>query len=178
MASRILKEYGERAIINETDPKRLAELVDIPIGVASKILAAIEIGRRMFSEKSGRPAFIMTSSQAFIHLESISESNKEQLRALYLNSRFQIVHDEIVSVGTLTANLVHPREVFKPALEKGAVGVILAHNHPSGSLEPTEADIETTEQLVKAGRVLGIDVVDHLIIVRGNYLSILKEQNK
>ena len=175
MASRILREYGERAIINETDPKRLAELVDIPIGVASKILAAIEIGRRLFSEKSGRPAFVRTSSQAYVYLKSISGSNKEQLRALYLNSRFQIVHDEIISVGTLTANLVHPREVFGPALEKGAVGVILAHNHPSGSLEPTEADIETTDQLVEAGKILGIDVLDHLIITQNKYLSILKE---
>ncbi len=173
MAQRILREYGEKALTSELSPKKFAELVDIPVGKASQIIAALEIGRRFFSEKYGKPAYIKTSQQAYEHLKVISYGKKEQLRALYLNSRYQIIHDEIISVGSLTSNIVHPREVFQPAIEQGAIAVLIAHNHPSGSLEPTEADINTTRQLVEAGNVLGVELLDHLIITSKSYTSVL-----
>lgn len=177
MAERILKEYGEKTLSSELSPKKLAELVDIPISKASQIIAALEIGRRFFSEKYGKPAFIKTPEQAYQHFKLIAYGKKEQLRALYLNSRYQIIHDEIISVGSLTANVVHPREVFQPAVERGAVAVIIAHNHPSGSLEPTKADIDTTKQLQQAGKVLGIELIDHLIVTSKDYSSILNHIN-
>src|SRR6185312_2152732 len=96
-----------------------------------------------------------------------------QLRGLYLNSRYQVVHEEVISIGTLTSNVVHPREVFQPAIERGAVAIILAHNHPSGRLEPTSADLDITKQLVEAGKVLGIELLDHLIITATKHVSIL-----
>jgi DNA repair protein RadC len=99
---------------------------------------------------------------------------KEQLRGIYLNSRYEVVHEEIISVGSLTANIVHPREVFQPALEYSAVAVIVAHNHPSGSLEPTEDDMLATEQLSAAGKVLGIDLLDHLVIAGDTYTSLVE----
>lgn len=173
MAQRILREYGEKALVSELSPKKFAELVDIPIGKASQIVAALEIGRRFFSEKYGKPAYIKTPNQAYKHLKVISYGKKEQLRALYLNSRYQIIHDEIISVGSLTSNIVHPREVYQPAIEQGAIAVLIAHNHPSGSLEPTEADIETTRQLLNAGRVLGVELIDHLVVTSSGYQSIL-----
>lgn len=98
---------------------------------------------------------------------------KEQLRGLYLNSRYQVIHEEVISVGSLTANIVHPREVFQPAIEYGAVAVVLAHNHPSGSLEATPADMEATDRLVEAGTMLGIDVLDHLVIAGNKFASII-----
>lgn len=173
MADRILKEYGEKALSSELNPKRFAELVDIPVGKASQIVAALEIGRRFFSEKYGKPAFIKTPQQAYEHFKIIAYAPKEQLRALYLNSRYQIIHDEVISVGTLTANIVHPRELYQPAMEHGAVAVIIAHNHPSGSLDPTRADIDTTRQLVEAGQILSVELIDHLIITKDGYVSIL-----
>jgi len=100
---------------------------------------------------------------------------KEQLRGLYLGSRYQIVHDEVISIGTLTSNVVHPREVFQPALSHGAVAVIVAHNHPSGLLAPSAEDIEVTRQLIAAGKILGIDLLDHLIIAGDDYKSVLEE---
>ena len=115
--------------------------------------------------------FVRTAAQAFEHLKGMGHLQKEQLRGLYLNSRFQVIHEEIISIGSLTANIVHPREVFQPALEYGAVAVIVAHNHPSGFLEPTEADIEATDQLFEAGRVLGVELLDHLIIAGDTYKS-------
>jgi len=173
MAERILREYGEKALTSELSPKKFAELVEIPIGKASQIVAALEIGRRFFSEKYGKPAYIKTPDQAYKHLRVISYAKKEQLRALYLNSRYQIIHDEIISVGSLTSNIVHPREVFQPAIEQGAIAVLIAHNHPSGSLEPTEADIQTTRQLMEAGSVLGVELIDHLIITSEGFGSVL-----
>jgi DNA repair protein RadC len=104
----------------------------------------------------------------------MGSNKKEQLRGLYLNSQYQVIHDEVISVGSLTANIVHPREVFQPAVEHGAIAIILAHNHPSGRLEPTTADIEITEQLISAGQVLGIDLLDHLVITTKRYVSIME----
>lgn len=72
----------------------------------------------------------------------------------------------------MTANIVHPREVFKPAIEHGAVALIIAHNHPSGSTKPTQSDIDITEQLIKAGKILGIDLLDHIIIAKNKFASV------
>ena len=171
MSHRIIREYGERAIIGEKDPARLAETLDIPLAKACQIVASFELGRRAYQSKGGKPVFIRTAAQAFEHLKGMAHLQKEQLRGLYLNSRFQLIHEEVISIGSLTANIVHPREVFQPALEYGAVAVIVAHNHPSGSLEPTSADHAVTAQLVQAGKVLGVELLDHLIVAGDEYRS-------
>lgn len=174
MSRRIVKEYGEKAIIHETSPERLGDILSIPEGKAAQLIACFELGRRSFAHRSGRPQFIRNASQAYEHVKGMASSPKEQLRGLYLNSRYEVVHDEIISVGSLTANIVHPREVFQPALEYGAVAVIIAHNHPSGNTQPTSADTQVTSQLVEAGRILGIDLVDHLVVAEDNYQSIME----
>src|SRR6185437_16052994 len=112
---------------------------------ACQLVAAFELRRRFFASQAGRAVYVRNAEQAFEYLRSIGYSPKEQLRGLYLNSRYEVIHDEIISVGSLTANIVHPREVFRPALEHGAVAIIIAHNHPSGSLEPTREDIAVTQ---------------------------------
>ncbi|MDB5181845.1 MAG: hypothetical protein JWP13_608 [Candidatus Saccharibacteria bacterium] len=173
MAHRILKEYGERALINETDPAALAEALDIPIVKACQLVASFELGRRFYENRGGKPVEVRTALQAYCHLQGMAFLQKEQLRALYLNSRYQVIHEETVSVGSLTANIVHPREVFQPAIEYGAVAVIVAHNHPSGSLEPTQADRDVTLQLGASGALLGIELLDHLIITGESYVSII-----
>ncbi len=151
MAKRVLKEYGERAIVHETNPLHLSETLQIPLAKACQLVASFELGRRFYERRAGRPVVVRTAKQAYEHLQGMRDLQKEQLRALYLNSRYRVIHEEVVSVGSLTANIVHPREVFQPAIEYGAVAVIIAHNHPSGSLEATAADMEVTAQLV-AGR--------------------------
>lgn len=174
MARRTLKEYGEKAISNELSPQRLAETADIPLTKACQIVAGFELGKRFYAAQAGRPAQVRNAKQAYHYLKSMGTSQKEQLRGLYLNSRYQVIHDEVISVGTLTANLVHPREVFQPAIERGAIAVILAHNHPSGRVEGTTADIKITEQLVQAGNVLGIELLDHLVITANRYTSLME----
>lgn len=177
MARRLFKEYGEQTIQSETNATRLAEVLDIPVGKACQIIASLELGRRFYATSVyGQPSYIRTTQQAYHYLADIGKSPKEQLRGLYLNSRYQVIHDEIISVGSMTANIVHPREVFRPAIEHGAVAVIIAHNHPSGSLEPTQADLEITDQLRTAGDIVGIQLLDHLVIGRASYKSILEER--
>lgn len=176
MSHRILREYGERAIMSEKSPQRLADSLQIPLTKACQIVASFELGRRFYQRKAGRPLFVRTTRQAYEHLRSMGNLQKEQLRGLYLNSRYQVIHEEIISIGSLTANIVHPREVFQPALEYSAVAVIVAHNHPSGALEPTADDIEATEQLIAAGKVLGVELLDHLIIARNTFISLIERK--
>lgn len=174
MARRTFKEYGEKAIGNETDPTRLSEAANIPLNKACQLIASFELGRRFHAQRAGRPMQVRNARQAYQYLRDIGVKQKEQLRGLYLNSRYQVIHDEVLSVGSLTANIVHPREIFQPAIEHGAVAVILAHNHPSGRLEPSLHDIEITEQLIKAGNILGIELLDHLVVTKSRYASIME----
>lgn len=173
MAQRIVKEYGEKAIIHETDPNKLMMALDIPLTKACQVVATFELGRRYFAKQCGRPVFVRNSRQAYDYVKDMGHLRKEQLRGLYLNSRYQLIHDEVISVGSLTANIVHPREVFQPAIEQGAIAIILAHNHPSGRLAPTLADSSITDQLIRAGKLLGIDVIDHLIVTATSFRSII-----
>jgi DNA repair protein RadC len=173
MAQRTTREYGEKALATTDNPMKLAEAADIPLVKACQIVAGFELGRRFYSSKNGQPVFIRNAAQAFEHLKGMANGKKEQLRGLYLNSRYQVVHDEVISIGTLTSNIVHPREVFQPAIEHGAIAVIIAHNHPSDNATPTDDDLTITSQLVTAGKILGIDLLDHLIIINDDFLSIL-----
>lgn len=172
MAKRITKEYGEKALVNESNAATLAEALEIPLTKACQIVASFEMGRRYFAKPTSN-VYIRQSKQAYDYLKDMGSMRKEQLRGLYLNSRYQVIHEEVISIGSLTANIVHPREVFQPAIEHGAIAIILAHNHPSGRINPTNADLEITQQLVRAGRLLGIDIVDHLIITATRHVSLM-----
>ncbi|PID31658.1 hypothetical protein CR970_04625 [Candidatus Saccharibacteria bacterium] len=178
MARRAIKEYGEQALMHEKDSTKLSKALGIPLVKAQQLIAALELGRRTYQKRGGLPIYIHSAAQAHSHLRSIGASQKEHLRGLYLNSRYQVIHDEVISIGSLTANIVHPREVFGPAIEHNAVGVILAHNHPSGSLSPTQEDLEITKQLIAAGALLGIQLIDHLVVNESHYKSIIMEASR
>lgn len=178
MTSRILKEYGEKNIINQTDVKALSEEFNIPLIKACQIVACFELGKRFFKKRLGFKTTIRTAKQAFEYLKGMGSLKKEQLRGLYLNSRYCLIHDEVISIGTLTSNIVHPREVFKPALEYSAAAIIIAHNHPSGSIKPSQSDIEITNQLIEASKIIGIDLLDHLIISGNRFISIPADYNR
>jgi len=175
MAKRTLQEYGERGIAGNVTAEQLAADAGIPLTKACQLLAGVELGRRFYATtRQGRPLQVRTQKQAYYYFKPMGEQGKEQLRGLYLNSRYHVIHDEVISIGSLTANIVHPREVFQPALEHGAIAVILAHNHPSGTVEPTTADLTITKQLVAAGKVLGIELLDHLVITGRQHISIMQ----
>jgi DNA repair protein RadC len=172
MSRRIMQEYGERSMVHETNPVKISDALDIPVQKACQLVASFELGRRFYAQRGGKPVYVRTASQAYQHLRTMANSQKEQLRGLYLNSRYEVIHDEVISVGSLTASIVHPREVFRPAIDHGAVAVVIAHNHPSEDTTPTAADFEITAQLKAAGILLGIDVLDHIIITSRSFRSI------
>lgn len=114
-------------------------------------------------------------SIAKIYMEEMRYLDKEHIKVVFLDTKNGILSDIYISIGTVNASLVDPREVFKEALTRGAVNIILLHNHPSGDPSPSSDDIDVTKRLVKAGEVIGIKVIDHLIIGDGTYLS-MKER--
>ncbi|MFH0790136.1 MAG: DNA repair protein RadC [Candidatus Omnitrophota bacterium] len=138
---------------------------------ACEILACLEFGRRVFQRKKINISQILSPIDVFNNLRDIRDNKKEHFVVFFLDARNQEIKREIVSVGTINANLVHPREVFEPAVKYLAVQIIIAHNHPSGNLEPSEDDINITKRLIEAGRILGIEVIDHIIVTRESFHS-------
>lgn len=175
MATRMIKEYGEKSILSKKLPKELAEELDIPIGKVLQIMASVELGRRFFERNPNGATVIRNAEDVYEYTKNMHDLPKEHLRGIYLNSHYKVIHDEVISMGTIDANITHPREVFRPALEYAAAAVVLVHNHPSGVLTPSEADIAITNQLKEAGTLLGIDLIDHVIVSRNGFKSILSE---
>jgi DNA repair protein RadC len=172
LSNRILKEYGPRAVINEKSVEKLMKELEITKVKACQIVACFELGRRFF-KKDEEEIYIRESRDVYNYLkDKIANLKKEQFRGLYLNSRNKLIHDEVISLGTLTTNLVHPREVFQPAIQCTAAAIILAHNHPSGDPEPSEDDIKITQQLIEASKIINIEILDHIIIGKNKYLSL------
>lgn len=172
MTDRLVREYGERNVFAEINAKKLAEGSSIPLGKAMQIVAVGELGRRFFERSRNGAAVIRTAKDAFKYTADMRALKKEHLRGIYLNAHYQVVHDEIISIGTVDANIVHPREVFRPALAASAAGVILVHNHPSNVLKPSAEDVRVTRQIKDAGALIGIELIDHLIVAADGFVSI------
>ena len=141
---------------------------------ACEIVACFELGKRLLKDKKAE--IYLKPKEIWEELKDLRDHKKEHFVIFYLDSRNQEIKREIISVGSLNANLVHPREVFEPAVRHLAAQVILAHNHPSGDPEPSEDDLEITKRLTESGKILGIEVVDHIIVVKNGFLS-FKEKN-
>jgi DNA repair protein RadC len=172
MSSRIVKEYGEKSIFAESDVNKLSKELNITIQKACQLIACGELGRRVYSNNSSGLSIIRNAKDVYEYLQDMHSLTKEHLRGLYLNSHNRIIHDEVISIGTINSNLIHPREVFRPALEYNAVAIVIAHNHPSNIVTPSSQDIEVTKQIIQAGKILGINVLDHVIITKSTYMSI------
>jgi DNA repair protein RadC len=172
MSSRIVRDYGTKGIVAEKNVARLAADLDIPEGKALQIVAAVELGRRLFERNESGAAIIRTAKDVFDYAKDIRELPKEHLRGIYLNTHYKVIHDETISIGTLDANIIHPREVFKPALEYSAAAVVLVHNHPSKVAEPSSEDVAVTKQLIDAGRMLGVPLIDHIVVTKDEFRSV------
>ena len=136
-----------------------------------QVLACFELARRLSSFKNNKHE-INSSEDVYNYLSSrMRFLKKESFMGLYLDSRNRIVREENISIGTLNASLLHPREVFAPALSEGAASIVLVHNHPSGDPKPSKADKEMTQKIVEAGKIMNIGIFDHIIIGENNYFS-------
>ncbi|MDI6641572.1 MAG: DNA repair protein RadC [Elusimicrobiota bacterium] len=175
LADEILKKYNKKnKSLFELSYKELSKIKGIGKSKAAIILAGYEFARRALS----KPARVVISDpeDAVNQITEIRSRKKENFVVLYLNARNELIHKEFISIGTLDASLVHPREVFAPAIEYRAIGVVLTHNHPSGNVNPSDDDLELTKRIVESGRILGIEVFDHIIVTETDYFS-LKEND-
>lgn len=168
LSNQILKLFGTDNI-KQVTYEELRKIKGLGKVKAAEIIACIALGKRLLQEKQ---QLIMTSPQAvFDSLKDIRSLKKEHFIAIYLDTRNQEITREIISIGTLNASLVHPREVFEPAVRNLAASIILAHNHPSGDLKPSREDLSITKKLVDSGNLLDIHVLDHIIVTGKAYTS-------
>lgn len=131
-----------------------------------------------FAKEKVPKKILLDSPEAVVNFlqKKIGESKKENFYIIAIDARNNLINIQEISVGSLTASIVHPREVFKEAIRSSAASIILAHNHPSGDPEPSEDDLIITKRLVEAGKILGIEIIDHVIVTKSDYLS-LKDKN-
>lgn len=173
IARRVLKVLQARgADLTYDDLKAVGGLGAAKIPV---ILASFELARRHLLEPD-RP-IIDSPEKAVEQLADIRDKKQEHFVCLTLDGANRLITKHIISVGTLTASLVHPREVFAPAIADRAASIVVAHNHPSGGLEPSQADKDVTNRLAEAGKLLGIVLNDHIIVTKLSYISIHHTNN-
>lgn len=171
----ILKHHPLSNIVS-LDIHQLCKVKGISKSKAEILVCAVEMVKRGLNQGMGIAPSISCPEDGAHLVSDIKNQKKEYFVALFLNSRNQVLCRENVSIGSLNASLVHPREVFAPAIGSAAASVILAHNHPSGDPTPSREDIELTRRMVSAGEIMGIEVLDHLVIGRDRFLS-MKEAN-
>lgn len=175
-AQKLLTHFGSLQKLADASIEEMSTIKGIGLAKAAQIKAAFEIGRRLSTQTLSYESKELNDPEKVHKLvrSRLKDYNKEHFYLIVLNSRNCSINE--VSIGTVNANLVHPREVFAEAIKNKAASVILAHNHPSGDPEPSEDDLEITKRLVEAGKILGIEVVDHVIITKTGFIS-FKEKN-
>ena len=153
-------------------PQELAEIPGVGEAKSCQIVAAIELGKRMSAKPKSRRLKIGSPEDiASVFMEEMRYLKKESFRILLLNTKYEIISVENISTGNISSSIVDPRDVFNPAIRKSAGAIALIHNHPSGNPDPSDDDIKVTERLKRAGELLKISVVEHIIIGDGTYTS-------
>jgi len=165
VASQILKKYSKKRLLN-LKYDDLARIKGVGSAKACTILASQELVKRALEVRDESLPKIGSVEDVLAQVVYMRDKTREHLMALFLNARNELIYKKPMFVGTLNANLVHPREIFQEALKQNACFVILAHNHPSGDNEPSEDDLEITRRIKEAGKIMGIDVLDHVIIAK------------
>jgi len=176
-AQRLLSQFGNLKGIANASVEELSQTKGIGLAKASQIKAAFELANRLegYSEAGEKPIVKAPEDVVGLVKGRLSGKKKEYFLALLLDTRNRLIKVSEISVGSLDASIVHPREVFKEAISASAASVIFTHNHPSGDPEASEDDIKLTKQLAQAGEIVGIDVLDHIIVCDKKYVSLKRE---
>ena len=163
--------------LGAAEVKELTEIDGIGEAKACSIVAAMELSKRLISDHQGAVRVRIRDSRqvAEILMEEMMYEKRELFMTLNLNSKLQVESKSIISIGNLDRAPVHPREVFGPAVRRGAAAVVVAHNHPSGDPSPSPQDIDVTKRLIKASEILGIRLLDHVIVGNGCFTSMKSE---
>ncbi|WP_152654756.1 DNA repair protein RadC [Oceanobacillus sp. CFH 90083] len=173
LADRILMHFEGIKLLRDATVEELTAIKGIGIAKSLNILAAIELGKRI---SSYRPidAYIIRSPEdgANYVMEEMRNLAQEHFVALFLNTKNQIIHRQTLFIGSLNASIVHPRELFREAVKRSAASILVCHNHPSGDPTPSQEDILVTKRLVESGKIIGIEVIDHLVIGNERFVSL------
>lgn len=172
LSKRILKTI-QKIGIKKITLEDLLEIKGLGKAKASQVFALLELGKRLNTENKIE---ILSSQDIWIACTDIRDSKKEHFVVFYLDTQNHLIERQIISIGTLNSSLIHPREVFEPAVKLSSSTIIIAHNHPSGILEPSIEDKEVTIRLKNAGEIMGIELADHIIISKTSYFSFRKEK--
>lgn len=164
--------------LRDVKPQELMQISGIGMAKAATIIAAIELGKRTFQFRPQERAILDNPTVAAAVLsQDLMWQSQEKFAVLMLDAKNGLIGTQVVTIGTATETLVHPREIFREAIRLGACNLIIAHNHPSGSLEPSAADLELTEQLLQGAAYLELPILDHLILGNGNHQSLRQITN-
>ena len=176
VAERLMRHFGTLEAISDASMDELQQVNGVGKSTAEMIVAAFELGLR--GRKRSDNLYTISSPQSVVELLSLEMKvlKQEEMRILLLDTRNNVRKVETVSKGTLNNSLVHAREVFREAIKASANSIVLVHNHPSGSANPSADDCRVTKELVKAGKVIGIEIIDHVIIAGEGYFSFQEER--
>ena len=174
LAGRVLAATGSGlTALKSASPEELMAVKGIGEASAARILAAAELGSRIAAETTyGRQRIFAADDVYKIFQAEFSGEKQEIVTELLLNAKYEVIGRETVSKGGIVTAHVEPRDVFRPAVKRGATGVILVHNHPSGDPTPSDEDLSATEQIEKAGELIGVKLIDHIIIGSGRHVSL------
>jgi len=170
LARQVLTQYPKKRLL-KLRYEDLIKIKGINSAKACTILAAIELVKRALEKGEETLPIIRSTKDVIAQAVYMRDKTREHLMAIYLNARNEMIFKKPMFIGTLNANLVHPREIFQEALKQNAASVILVHNHPSGDAEPSEDDLTITKRIIEAGKTMGIDVLDHVIITKNKVFS-------
>ncbi len=175
LCNQIFSQYNLKQL-SLANVSRLMQVHGVGEAKAAQVAAVFELARRLetFVEEPKRKICSPKDVYALMY-PKMREQKKEKFVTLCLDTKNQVLKEDVISVGSLNASIVHPREVFKAALMESSASVIMIHNHPSGDPSPSKEDIMVTEKLIEGGKLLGIDVLDHIIIGDGRYVSLKDE---
>jgi DNA repair protein RadC len=173
LAEELFKSLGGLAGLSTASLEELSSIDGVGRVKAIEVKAAVELGKRLAATTDeAKPQIRSPDDVAKLMMADLRYETKEHLYALILDARNQVRQRRLISTGTLTESLVHPREVYKEAIRFSAAAIVLVHNHPSGEPTPSPEDIATTKRLTEAGKILGIDLLDHVIIGDGRWASL------
>lgn len=178
IARELISSEGNLAMLATKTVDSLQKISGIGKDKAATIAAAFELSRRILSQPKWFSNKKITSPQdvADIFIPILRDDNKEKFIVVCLNSANKIIKHETISVGNLNSSVVHPREIFKVAIDNSSASIILIHNHPSGNPEPSNEDIRITKKIVETGKIMDIPVFDHLIIAGETYTSFVEKR--
>ncbi|HSX39695.1 MAG TPA: DNA repair protein RadC [Candidatus Saccharimonadales bacterium] len=173
LAQQILTKFGNLTNLLNTEFEQLKNIKHVGTAKACSIKAACEIGIRIATQPLAKKSKISKPIDVYKVLKKdLFEKSKEHLYLLSLDSRNNLIAADLLSIGTINETLVHPREIYRQALARNAVSIIIAHNHPSGNANPSAEDLLVTERIAKTGIELGLPLIDHIIISGDSYISL------